>query len=152
MKLPISGNAVSLYCWVRCHCFMLNVPRLYATGLGNVSIFWHEVTYIWQCYFFVHLRHHCFMLNVPRLYTTGLGNVSVFWHEVTYIWQCCFFVHMSHNCFMLDVPRLYTTGLGNVSVFWHEVITSGNVVSLYIWATIVLCLMYLDCTLLDWVM
>jgi hypothetical protein len=96
MKLPTSGNVVSLYCWVRCHCFKLNAPRLYATGLGNVS---------------------------------------VFWHEVTYIWQCCFFVHLSHHYFMLDVPRLYATGLGNVSVFWHEVITSGNAVSLYIWAT-----------------
>jgi hypothetical protein len=114
---------------------MLDVPRLYATGLGNVSVFWHEVTYIWQCCFFVHLSRHCFMLDVPRLYATGLGNVSVFWHEVTYIWQCCFFVHLSRHCFMLDVPRLYATGLGNVSVFDMKLPTFGNAISLYIWTT-----------------
>jgi hypothetical protein len=91
-----------------------SILRLYATGLGNVSVFWHEITYIWQCCFFVHLSRHCFMLDVLRLYATGLGNASVFWHEVIYIWQCCFFVHLSRNYFILDVPRLYTTRLDNI--------------------------------------
>jgi hypothetical protein len=30
-----------------------SIPRLYAIGLGDVSVLQHEVTYIWQCCFFV---------------------------------------------------------------------------------------------------
>jgi hypothetical protein len=135
------------------------VSTLCYSSLG--SWYKHVHTYSIVCQWVLFLRYVYFYLHdfkassfrIPRLYATGLGNVSVSRHEVTYIWQCCFFVLLSKmTLFMLDVPRLYATGLGNVSVFWHEVITSGNAVSLYIWATIVLCLMYLDCTLLDWVM
>jgi hypothetical protein len=44
-----------------------SIPRLYATGLGDISVLWHEVTYIWQCCFFV-------LLSKMPLFYVGLAN------------------------------------------------------------------------------
>jgi hypothetical protein len=52
---------------------MLDVPRLYATGLGNVSVFDMKLPTFGNAFFLVHLSCHCFMLDVPRLYGYWIG-------------------------------------------------------------------------------